>query len=171
MPPVEEVRATISNALENRPKPLGAVEVIAEMKKAGFRAYDRTYLRDFMKDKKRSLDQDFREDLAEFLGIDEELLRIAKHRYNIDTIRKGAKAHYYVTEHMKARGWDDKDLADRMDVTADIIRKWRHATSLQDWQGMAFANAFGFDDLTVLTRPPTISAKPKRVLKQSRKRA
>lgn len=170
MPTVDEVRNTIRTALELLPKPLGPIQLITAMKKYGGKTYDRTYLSDFLKDKKRSLDQDFREDLAEFLGIDVELLRIVKPRPKVESIGDGANTHYYISEHMKARDWDDKDLAGRMEgINEETVKKWRSSRTLRDWQAAGFALAFGFDDPAALTRPPAVSAKAKKPA--ARKRA
>jgi len=169
MPTPAEVRRTIEHALaSHRPKPLGKVSVITAMRKAGFPSYDRTYLVDFMKGAKSSLHEDFRDDFCQFMGLDPETLRIPKNR-PVEVIHKGAKPHYYVAEHMEARGLDEQAMAARMDgMTVEAVRAWLGLPTLSDWHAMGFAHALGLDSPEELTRPPVQAEKPKPAAKRKR---
>jgi hypothetical protein len=176
MPTADQVRQTIRRALDERAKPLGPIEVIAEMKKTKrYRDWDRVYLSDFLKEKpkKQSLDQEFREDLADFLGIDAELLRITKPRKLPEAIRGGTAPRLYVSEHMEDRGLDDKRMSDRIDgVDAATVARWRSDPSkLLDWQVRAILHALNIDDVAVLAHPPRQATKRTKSSHPTRRRA
>lgn len=40
-------------------------------------------------------------------------------------IRRGSRAHLYITEHMKDKGLDDKKLGERLGVTRQTVWKWQ----------------------------------------------
>jgi hypothetical protein len=123
----------------------------------------RDYIRDFLEGKKASLKTDVALALAEKYSLD---IRELIPTREAAEIRRGARIHFYITEHMEDHGWDDEKLAGRMDTDAETVAKWR--ANPQDWQIPAFLHAFGMDDVSELARPPE-SRKPKK--HQERKRA
>ena len=170
MPTAHEVREIIRRALADRG--LGEIKIITQMKKAGLITVDRTYLRDFLIDKKQSLGPDFADVLADFLGLEARLLRVPK-GIPLPTIRKGSKVHLYISEHMDHRGLDDRTMASRMDgVSPEAIAKWRADPSkMQEWQIAAVLHALGEEDQAVLTKPPVKRSRAQKAAQRVRKRA
>lgn len=166
MTTLAQIRATIRDALAARGK--GAIATVNAMKAEGLTTVNRTYLSDFLDGSKDSLSFDFTQELADFLQMDVQLLRIKKHQPA--DIRKGAKPHLYIAEHMKQRGWDDTALASRIDGIAgpDTMESWRtHPEKLVDWQIRALLHAFSMDAIEQITRPP--APKPRAQTPQQRK--
>lgn len=170
MPTAAEVRATIRKALTDRG--LGEVEIVSQLKNDGAVTVDRTYLRDFLIDKKQSLGPDFIDVLADFLALDPKQLRVSK-GIPLPSIRKGAKPHLYIAEHMEHRGLDDETMASRMDgVSAIAVGKWRADPSkMQEWQIAAILHALGEEDPAALTKPPAPRRRTPAPPKAARKRA
>lgn len=158
-----EIRDTIRDVLALRGT--GAIAVVTAMKALGLTSVNRDYLADFLKGKKQSLSFDFSKELADFLEIDVNLLRVKKAGPEPD-IRKGARPHLYITEHMEARGWDDAQLADRIDGIAgpETITAWRrNPEALANWQVQALLHAFDMDDIAHLGQlPMTVKKAPVR---------
>lgn len=166
-----EIRATIRQVLEARG--LGEIEVVTAMKALGLTTVHRTYLSDFLKDKKQSLSFDFSKELADFLEVDVDLLRV-KRAPPLPVIHKGARPHLYIAEHMEDRAWDDAQVASRMDGIggAETVRAWRERPEkLVDWQIQALLHAFGMDDVGQLARPPVAKKRAVLAKKKARKRA
>lgn len=164
-----QIRTTIREALAA--KGVGEIGVVTAMKAQGLTGVDRTYLTDFLKGKKQSLSFDFSKDLADFLGIDADLLRVKK-QAAVPVIHKGARPHLYIAEHMEARSWDDADVAARIDGIggAETVQAWRERPEkLVDWQRQALLHAFGMEDIAQLARPP-LPAKRVHRQKPSRRR-
>lgn len=169
MPTAPEVRATIRQALKERG--IGAIKIITQMKRDGLVTVDRTYLRDFLIGKKQSLGPDFIDVLADFLGLEPKQLRVSR-GIPLPAIRKGAKPHLYVAEHMEHHGLDDETMASRMDgVSAVAVAKWRADPSkMQEWQVAAVLHALGEEDPAILTKPPAPRRRLQRPPKTIRKR-
>lgn len=168
MPSADQIRAVINEALARHDT--GAIAVVMEMRRLGLTGVDRTYLSDFLSGKKQSLSFDFSQIFATFLDVDLQSLRVSK-SLPTTKIRKGARPHFYITEHMEARGWDDEVLAGRMDIPAEKVEAWRERPEkLQDWQISGFLIAFGMDEAAELARPPAVR-RPAKAAVKSRKRA
>jgi transcriptional regulator with XRE-family HTH domain len=79
-------------------------------------------------------------------------------------IRRGAKAHLYIKEHMEAKGLSDAKVANRLDVAAVTVWRWRkHQRHLNDPKMRALAYAIGVEpeDLYRLPGRESIDAKLK----------
>ena len=146
MPTVDQVRIKIQEVLDEAQK--GPVTVSREL------GFPRDYLRDFLEGKKRSLKLEFMATFAEQYGVPLRDLTATRALADRPT-------RLYVSEHMKARGWDDAALARRMEgVTASAVAKWRTDPSrLQDWQVSALLHAFDMTNKSDLTRPPHAAKK------------
>jgi hypothetical protein len=170
MPTAAEVRATIRRALAE--KQLGEITIVSRLKNEGLITVDRTYLRDFLIDKKQSLGPDFIDVLADFLGLEPKQLRVSK-GIPLPAIRKGAKPHLYIAEHMEKHGLDDHTMASRMDgITPEAVEKWRTDPSkMQEWQIAAVLHALGEEDPAALTKLPAKRKRVQRAAKPVRKRA
>lgn len=145
MPSVDEIRQTIRKALK-----AAGHSPIAVAKDLG---RGRDYIRDFLDRKKNSLDAEIMFALAERYSININDLMVTR---PVPQIRKGARPHLYVAEHMDARGFDAKDMADRMDgISAPTVNKWRaNPGKLEDWQVAAILHALDMADIAELARPP-----------------
>ena len=70
-------------------------------------------------------------------------------------IRKGAKPHLYITEHMEARRLTDAVMAGRLDVAPVTIWRWRKEQGrLNPAKIAALAYAIGLAGPEELYRPP-----------------
>ncbi len=159
MPTVDQIRQTIRAAMKSAgDKPIAVAKELGR---------GRDYIRDFLDRKKDSMDAEVMFALAERYNIDINALRVTR---PLPTIRKGARPHLYVSEHMDARGFDDKDMADRMDgIPPAMVGKWRaNPGKLQDWQVAAILHALDFADVADLAKRP-VPAMP--ALTKAKKRA
>lgn len=147
MPTVDQIRRKVREVLAAvGKKPMTAARELG---------IDRYYLNDFVTGKKRSLRLEVAIAFSEKYGVP---LAELTPTPAPAAIRRGAKPHFYIAEHMATRGWDDEDLARRMDVDASTIARWR--SSPQEWQIPAFLHAFGMEEVAELARPPSSSKKP-----------
>lgn len=162
MAAVDQIRRTIRLALASADESAIVVAKALEL--------ERNYLRDFLKGKKASLNLKASIGLSERYGIPLADLTPTK---EVPTIRKGARVHLYITEHMEARGLDDHKMASRIDgISPNAIAKWRdEPTKLQEWQVSAVLQALDLDDVADLAKRPAPAKPPQQAPTASRKRA
>lgn len=163
MAAVDQIRRTVRQAIAQAGEtPIGVAKALE---------IERNYLRDFLEGKKASLKIGVAVSLSERFDIPLKDLTPTKDK--LPTIRKGARPHLYLSEHMEARGFDDETMAGRMDgVSQEAVEKWRADPSkLQDWQVAALLHALGLEDETALSRPPAPARRAQRRPKPVRKRA
>lgn len=73
----------------------------------------------------------------------------------VTEIRRGAKLHYYIAEHMLDKGYDDQRLAGRIGVRRETVNRWKNSRrGVKPSKAERIAEAM---DMTVeqLTRPPS----------------
>lgn len=163
MATVDQIRRTIRQALTNAGD--SPIWLAKELERG------RDYIRDFLEEKKASLDMEVFIAISERYNIPIKDLTPTKDRPT--AIRKGTRPHFYLSQHMESRGLDDHAMAGRMDgITPEAVGKWRSDPSkLQDWQVAAILHALGLEDETALTRLPLPAKRPQRRAKAIRKRA
>lgn len=73
----------------------------------------------------------------------------------VTRIRRGARPHLYIKEHLKARGLTVPQLADRLDMTREsTYRAMREQNRISYTDLPLWADAIGLDHWQDLTRPP-----------------
>lgn len=73
----------------------------------------------------------------------------------VTRIRKGAKTHLYIKEHMDARGLNDAAIGGRLGVSATTVWRWRtQQHRLRPAKIEALAHAVGLDNSEDLYRMP-----------------
>ena len=166
MPKAEDIRAFIRAELAGHET--GSIAIVEEMRRLGLTNVNRTHLADFLRGKKNSLNFDFAKVFADFLSLDVDQLRAIK-PLPVPAIRKGARPHLYVAEHMEDKGLDDETMANRMDgIHSDTVAKWRADPSkLADWQVAAILHALDMAEAE-LSRPPA-RRKPRAMPRKVRK--
>jgi transcriptional regulator with XRE-family HTH domain len=160
MTDVDEIRRKLGSALKARG--VGAVALATRL------GLDRTYISDFVRGKKRSLGAAETSAIAEALELP--LRELTPDLEKVATIRKGARPHLYISEHMEDRGLDDEAMSRRTDgIPAEMIAKWRsNPAKLQDWQVAALLHALDMDEAE-LTRLPAkrLKAAPSRKVRKT----
>lgn len=72
-------------------------------------------------------------------------------------IRKGARAHLYIKEHMDKLGVSDEMMAGRLGVARETVwRRYSEQNRLNPAKIAEFANALGFEEVTPLYFPPDV---------------
>lgn len=163
MAAVDQIRRVLRQALAGRGET--AIGVAKELE------IERNYIRDFLEGKKASLKIDVAVSLSERFDIPLKDLTPTKQKPPM--IRKGARPHLYLAEHMEVLGIDDQTMASRMDgVSKEAVEKWRGDPSkLQDWQVAALLHALGLEDEAALSRLPLPARRAQPRPKAARKRA
>ena len=160
---VDQIRRTIRQALANAGH--SPIWLAKELERG------RDYIRDFLEEKKASLDMEVFIAISERYDIPIKDLTPTKDRPT--AIRKGARPHLYLAEHMEAHGLDDQAMAGRMDgITPEAVEKWRaNPSKLQEWQIGAVLHALGLEDVAALSRLPVPGKRAQPRPKAARKRA
>lgn len=163
MATVDQIRRTIRLAFTNAGH--SAIQVAKELGRG------RDYIRDFLKGKKASLDMEVFVALSERYDIP--LKDLTPKKEQPTAIRKGARPHLYLAQHMESRGLDDQAMASRMDgISPETVAKWRvNPSKLEGWQIGAILHALGLEDEAALTRLPTSTKRTQQPRKAARKRA
>lgn len=163
MATVDQIRRTIRLAFTNAGH--SAIQVAKELGRG------RDYIRDFLKGKKASLDIEVFVALSERYDIP--LKDLTPKKEQPTAIRKGARPHLYLAQHMESRGLDDQAMASRMDgISPETVAKWRaNPSKLQEWQVGAILHALGLEDAAALTRLPAPTKRTQQPRKAARKRA
>lgn len=74
----------------------------------------------------------------------------------VTRIRKGARAHLYIEEHMEAKGLSFEDIGGRMGVSRTTVWRWaKEQWRLDPGKMEALADAIGLDAPQDLFRPPS----------------
>lgn len=146
MADVDEIRRTLKRVMKERGT--GAIALANEL------GLGRTYISDFISGKKRSLGITEATAIADELEIP--LKELTPEREKPPAIRKGARPHLYITEHMELRALDDEAVSRRTDgIAPAAIASWRASPAkMQDWQVAAILHALDMDDIAELARPP-----------------
>jgi transcriptional regulator with XRE-family HTH domain len=73
----------------------------------------------------------------------------------VTEIRRGTKLHYYISEHMADKGFDDEKLAGRLGVRRETVNRWRNdRRGVKRQRVVQIADAMGMAP-EELTRPPS----------------